>query len=130
MDERMTITETEAGQRSRRIAERFRAAAADAGLVDVGVGTLDSPIGKLFVAVTTRGLATIAFEDEDRDELEGHDRERQQREARGELEHDREHRDEREQRLEDRQADAHEQRLEAEGVAIDAIDRVATTHWR
>ena len=30
---------------------------------------LDSPIGELFVAVTPRGLACVAFEDEDRDEV-------------------------------------------------------------
>ena len=52
--------------------EGSRAAAADLvaraerlGLVDVAVGTLDSPIGRLTLAVTPRGLARVAFEDED-----------------------------------------------------------------
>ena len=44
-------------------------AAASRGLVDVAVATMDSPIGELLVAVTQRGLASVAFESEDRDEL-------------------------------------------------------------
>jgi methylated-DNA-[protein]-cysteine S-methyltransferase len=43
--------------------------AATDGLVDVAVTTTDSPIGELLVAVTPRGLASVAFESEDRDEL-------------------------------------------------------------
>ena len=35
-----------------------------AGLLDVAVGALSSPIGELFVAVTPEGLAAIAFEGE------------------------------------------------------------------
>ena len=41
--------------------------AAAEGLVDVAVATMDSPIGELTVAVTPRGLVTVAFEDEDRE---------------------------------------------------------------
>ena len=43
--------------------------AADAGLLDVAVGEIDSPVGDLLLAVTPRGLAYVAFEDEERDDL-------------------------------------------------------------
>ncbi len=43
--------------------------AAGEGLIDVAVATMDSPIGELFVAVTPKGLVSIAFDDEHRDEL-------------------------------------------------------------
>jgi len=43
--------------------------AADRGLIDVSVGEIDSPMGELLLAVTPRGLAYVAFEDEERDEL-------------------------------------------------------------
>jgi len=69
MDEGLMISVTDAERRSRSAAERFRAAASDSGLVDVAVGTVDSPVGELFVAVTQRGLASIAFDGEDRDRL-------------------------------------------------------------
>jgi methylated-DNA-[protein]-cysteine S-methyltransferase len=71
MDERLRISTADAERRSHAAAERFRASASDAGLVDVAVGTLDSPVGELFVAVTPRGLASIAFEGIDRDVLLG-----------------------------------------------------------
>ena len=48
----------------------MRAAAAADGLIDVAVGTVDSPIGELFVAVTPKGLACIGFDGQDRAELE------------------------------------------------------------
>jgi methylated-DNA-[protein]-cysteine S-methyltransferase len=69
MDEGLTMATAEAERRSRDAAERFRAAALDDGLVDVAVGTVGSPVGELFVAVTPRGLASIAFEGVDRDRL-------------------------------------------------------------
>jgi methylated-DNA-[protein]-cysteine S-methyltransferase len=69
MDERLRISATEAAARSRAAAERFREAAQADGLVDVAVATVDSPVGELFVAVTPRGVATIAFDGEDRDAL-------------------------------------------------------------
>jgi len=69
MDERLSISAVDADRRSRAAAERFRSAASESGLVDVAVGTLDSPVGELFVAVTPRGLASIAFEGVDRDAL-------------------------------------------------------------
>jgi methylated-DNA-[protein]-cysteine S-methyltransferase len=44
-------------------ATRAAIAAADReGLVDVAVGTVDSPVGELFVAVTARGLVRLAFD--------------------------------------------------------------------
>jgi methylated-DNA-[protein]-cysteine S-methyltransferase len=43
--------------------------AADRGLLDVAVGEIDSPVGELLIAVTPRGLAYVAFEDEERDDL-------------------------------------------------------------
>ena len=44
-------------------------AAAERGLLDVAIGTTDSPVGELLLAVTPRGLAYVAFEDEERDAL-------------------------------------------------------------
>ncbi|MGZ8660686.1 MAG: methylated-DNA--[protein]-cysteine S-methyltransferase [Actinomycetota bacterium] len=59
----------EADRRARAAAGRLAGAAADHDLLDVAVARVDSPIGELFVAVTPRGLACVAFEDEDRDEV-------------------------------------------------------------
>jgi methylated-DNA-[protein]-cysteine S-methyltransferase len=41
---------------------RFREAAVSLDLVDVGFDLVDSPIGPLFVAASSRGLASISFE--------------------------------------------------------------------
>ena len=41
---------------------RFRRAAADEGLLDVAYELHDSPIGRLFVAVTDRGLCEIHYD--------------------------------------------------------------------
>jgi methylated-DNA-[protein]-cysteine S-methyltransferase len=54
---------------SEEVARSFAGRAAEAGLVDVAVATMDSPVGELLVAVTKGGLARVAFEDEDRDRL-------------------------------------------------------------
>lgn len=51
------------------LAERLSGEAAGRGLLDVAVAELDSPIGRLFVAVTPRGLLRVAFEEEDRDRV-------------------------------------------------------------
>jgi methylated-DNA-[protein]-cysteine S-methyltransferase len=40
---------------------RFRAAAADAGLLDVAYDVVESPIGELLVGVSDRGLCTISY---------------------------------------------------------------------
>lgn len=45
------------------------AAAAENGLLDVALGVFESPVGELLLAVTPRGLAYVAFEEEERDEL-------------------------------------------------------------
>lgn len=50
------------------VRELARRATAE-GSVDVAVATMDSPVGELVVAVTPRGLVTIAFEGPDRDKL-------------------------------------------------------------
>jgi methylated-DNA-[protein]-cysteine S-methyltransferase len=44
-------------------------AALAAGAVDIAVGAVDSPVGQLYVAVTPKGVARVAFADEDRDEV-------------------------------------------------------------
>jgi len=49
---------------------RFREAAVVLDLVDVGFYVIDSPIGPLFVAASTRGLAAISFESDPDDQLE------------------------------------------------------------
>ena len=43
---------------------RFRAAAADAGLLDVATATHDTPIGTLFLAVSGGGLCKVSFDPE------------------------------------------------------------------
>jgi methylated-DNA-[protein]-cysteine S-methyltransferase len=55
--------------RARALADRVADEAAGRGLLDVAVGELDSPIGRLLLAVTPKGLARVAFEDEDRDRV-------------------------------------------------------------
>lgn len=49
--------------------ERLASHADAAGLVDVAVRTLDSPLGQLMVAVTPRGVVRVAFELEDHDRV-------------------------------------------------------------
>jgi methylated-DNA-[protein]-cysteine S-methyltransferase len=49
---------------------RFREAAVALDLVDVGFDVIDSPIGPLFVAASTRGLAAISFQSDPEDQLE------------------------------------------------------------
>ena len=50
--------------------ERFRAAAAADGLLDVAYDLTDSPIGPLLVAVSERGLCRISFDPEPEREVE------------------------------------------------------------
>jgi methylated-DNA-[protein]-cysteine S-methyltransferase len=50
--------------------ERFRAAAAAEGLLDVGYDVVDSPVGELFVAVSDRGLCTISYDTDAEAKLE------------------------------------------------------------
>ena len=49
---------------------RFREAAVALDLVDMGFDVVDSPIGQLFVAASTRGLAAISFDSDPDDQLE------------------------------------------------------------
>jgi methylated-DNA-[protein]-cysteine S-methyltransferase len=50
------------GARAASAAHAAIAAADRAGLVDVAVGAVDSPVGELFVAVTERGLVRLAYD--------------------------------------------------------------------
>ena len=50
---------------------RFLARADASGLVDVAVTTMDSPVGRLLLMATPRGVVRIAFESENRDEVLG-----------------------------------------------------------
>lgn len=54
---------------SRRAAEAVTARARRSGLVDVGYVTVDSPVGRLLVAGTTRGLVRLAFAEESVDHV-------------------------------------------------------------
>jgi methylated-DNA-[protein]-cysteine S-methyltransferase len=54
---------------ARRASEALVQRATDDGLVDVALATMDSPVGELLVAVTRKGLVTVAFDDEPRDEV-------------------------------------------------------------
>ena len=49
---------------------RFRAAAAEAGLLDVAYDVVESPVGELFVAVSDRGLCTISYDTDPEGKLE------------------------------------------------------------
>lgn len=59
----------EADRRSEAAAAALSATAAERRLLDVAIGDVESPVGELLLAVTPRGLACVAFEDEERDEL-------------------------------------------------------------
>ena len=50
---------------------RFRDAAVALDLVDVGFDVVDSPVGRLLVAASSRGLAAISFDSDPDDQLEG-----------------------------------------------------------
>jgi methylated-DNA-[protein]-cysteine S-methyltransferase len=49
---------------------RFRDAAVALDLVDVGFDVVDSPVGRLLVAASSRGLAAISFDSDPDDQLE------------------------------------------------------------
>jgi methylated-DNA-[protein]-cysteine S-methyltransferase len=49
---------------------RFRDAAATLGLIDVGYDIVETPIGRLLVAASDRGLASISFDAEPESQLE------------------------------------------------------------
>jgi methylated-DNA-[protein]-cysteine S-methyltransferase len=52
-----------------RAIERFRAAAATEGLLDVAYASADSPFGTLLLAQTPRGLVRVGLPNQDREEL-------------------------------------------------------------
>ena len=49
---------------------RFREAAVALDLVDIGFDVVDTPVGPLFVAASTQGLAAISFHPDPEDQLE------------------------------------------------------------
>ncbi|MEX0755205.1 MAG: methylated-DNA--[protein]-cysteine S-methyltransferase [Actinomycetota bacterium] len=57
-----------ADARSAELTDALADAADERGLVDVGIGWVDSPLGRLAVAVTRRGVLEIVFPDRDRDD--------------------------------------------------------------
>jgi methylated-DNA-[protein]-cysteine S-methyltransferase len=61
----------EADRRAEAAAADIAGIAAEQGLLDVALGVFESPVGELLLAVTPRGLAYVAFEEEERDELLG-----------------------------------------------------------
>jgi methylated-DNA-[protein]-cysteine S-methyltransferase len=67
---RTMVSLADATSRARLADALVRESAARDGLVDVAVATVDSPVGELFVAVTSRGLACVGFDDRDRATLE------------------------------------------------------------
>ena len=71
-DLRTMVSAAGARDRARRADELVRAAADSDGLIDVAVGTVESPVGELFVAVTPKGLACVGFDDQNREALEDH----------------------------------------------------------
>ena len=68
-DLKRLATAAKAERRSRTAASALPGLAVRDHLVDVAVATMDSPIGELMLAVTSRGLAYVAFQDEDRDAI-------------------------------------------------------------
>src|SRR3990172_8676627 len=56
----------DASERSREAAAALEAAARREGLLDVAVGNVASPVGRLLVAVTPRGLVRVAYPEETR----------------------------------------------------------------
>jgi methylated-DNA-[protein]-cysteine S-methyltransferase len=69
-DLRTMVSVADARERVRTADELVRTAADRDGLIDVAIGTVASPIGELFVAVTPKGLACVGFDDQDRAALE------------------------------------------------------------
>jgi methylated-DNA-[protein]-cysteine S-methyltransferase len=63
------VTDDEAKERARELDRVLRDAAERDGLIDVAIGTMDSPVGELLLAVTAKGLACVAYDEQDRDRL-------------------------------------------------------------
>ncbi|MEX2274978.1 MAG: methylated-DNA--[protein]-cysteine S-methyltransferase [Actinomycetota bacterium] len=60
-----------ASERSAELAAGLGAVADERGLLDIAIGTVDTPLGRLSVAVTARGLLEVSFPEYDRDEWLG-----------------------------------------------------------
>lgn len=61
---KLLASAAEAQRRAREATPGLIAAAAEAGLIDVGVAEVDSPLGRLLVAVTPEGIVRIAYPDD------------------------------------------------------------------
>lgn len=68
-DLKLLATAVEAEQRAVEASGRLSDAARAVGLLDVAIGTVDSPLGSLLVAVTPKGLARVAYPGEEHDEV-------------------------------------------------------------
>lgn len=68
-DLKRLVARDEAERRSRAASAGLSDAARIAGLLDVALGSVDTPTGRLLVAVTPRGLVRLAFPDEAVDEI-------------------------------------------------------------
>jgi methylated-DNA-[protein]-cysteine S-methyltransferase len=68
LERRLSHVEPQTVETERVLAELGRRAA-EAGLLDVAYGTMDSPVGELLVAVTDRGLVRVAFSSEMTDDV-------------------------------------------------------------
>jgi methylated-DNA-[protein]-cysteine S-methyltransferase len=53
----------------RRLHDRLVTAAAEDGILDIGYTTIDSPVGPLLLAATSKGLVRVAYQSEDHDRV-------------------------------------------------------------
>jgi methylated-DNA-[protein]-cysteine S-methyltransferase len=68
-DLKRLVATADVERRSAAAAARLPELAGAAGLLDVAVAAVPSPLGELFVAITPRGVARVSFASEDRDEV-------------------------------------------------------------
>jgi len=71
MPERADLQMSDDADTLRRLADRLAREAEAADLLDVAYRTVDSPVGRLLLAATPRGLVRVAFETETEDEVLG-----------------------------------------------------------
>jgi methylated-DNA-[protein]-cysteine S-methyltransferase len=55
----------------RRLHDRLVTAADEDGILDIGYTTIDSPVGPLLLAATSKGLVRVAYQSEDHDRVLG-----------------------------------------------------------
>lgn len=53
----------------RRLHDRLAAAAQEDGILDIGYTTIDSPVGPLLLAASSKGLIRVAYQSEDHDHV-------------------------------------------------------------